>query len=381
MKKNALPALTGLRFIAAFHVLLFHQALVYMPRGSLGLRSIIASGYVGVSLFFTLSGFILAYNYLEVAARGALDRRSFWTARFARVYPVYALGLLLALPSFLALMAKTGPLSSQLHRIVGISAAGITLTQSWAPSAVCVWNCPGWSLSVEAFFYLLFPFAAVSVARVPGRLLLPACVGLWLLSLAGAGLYMLISPDGLGGASAQDKSYWLDVVRFNPLIRLPEFLVGMLLGRYYLETRREVRSRFLLLVAGLVIIGVLAASSYVPYILLHNGLLAPCFALVIYSLAHGQGIIARILSSPVATILGESSYALYILHMPIWWWMRVLGKALGVEWLASPWYFAAYLCVAVIASILVLRLVEEPTRMFIRDRLIARKAARTAHGT
>ena len=94
--KNHFRPLTSLRFFAAMHVLAFHNhldALMDLPGG---IRSIIRTGYVSVSLFFVLSGFILAYTYHGDREGVSFDRRSFWAARLARIYPVYLVGLLLA---------------------------------------------------------------------------------------------------------------------------------------------------------------------------------------------------------------------------------------------------------------------------------------------
>src|SRR4051794_29809514 len=107
MPRDARPplrALTGLRFVAAMQVLLYH---VYAPgsRGAPGwVRALVGSGYVGVGLFFVLSGFVLAYNYLEPMEAGRVSRREFWLARLARVYPVYLLGLVAGMPVFVQWM-------------------------------------------------------------------------------------------------------------------------------------------------------------------------------------------------------------------------------------------------------------------------------------
>src|SRR5437899_7700201 len=96
--KNHFKSLTSLRFFAAMHVLAFHNhldALMDLPGG---IRSIIRTGYVSVSLFFVLSGFILAYTYHGDREGVSFDRRSFLAARLARIYPVYLVGLLLAAP-------------------------------------------------------------------------------------------------------------------------------------------------------------------------------------------------------------------------------------------------------------------------------------------
>src|SRR3954470_9302060 len=98
-----LRALTGIRFFAAFHVLLLHTTLRYLGHAPIWVQNIVGSGYVGVSLFFILSGFILTYSYSPDGHADVTRKREFWAARFARIYPVYALGLLLAGPVFITL--------------------------------------------------------------------------------------------------------------------------------------------------------------------------------------------------------------------------------------------------------------------------------------
>src|SRR5438128_7044986 len=80
-----LKPLTGLRFLAALLVVLYHVDLA----SRLPLSPIVGIGYVGVSFFFVLSGFILAYTYLDAHGRLNRSRGAFWGARIARVYPVY----------------------------------------------------------------------------------------------------------------------------------------------------------------------------------------------------------------------------------------------------------------------------------------------------
>src|SRR4051794_18365339 len=104
-----LRALTGLRFVAALQVLLYH---VYAPGSASApgwVRALAGSGYVGVGLFFVLSGFVLAYNYLEPMEAGEVSPREFWAARLARIYPVYLLGLAAGMPVFVRWMLATSP--------------------------------------------------------------------------------------------------------------------------------------------------------------------------------------------------------------------------------------------------------------------------------
>jgi len=91
-----LPALTSLRFFAALHVVFFHFLAfkIFTSQGWFGQISSI--GYVGVSFFFVLSGFILVYTY----EGRDISAGAFWRARFARIYPALAFSLLLTGPFF-----------------------------------------------------------------------------------------------------------------------------------------------------------------------------------------------------------------------------------------------------------------------------------------
>src|SRR5580693_9914155 len=166
-----LPALTSLRFFAAFHVVIFHLLATQVVRGPDWFQKLSSVGYVGVSFFFVLSGFILVYTY---AGRN-LSLKDFWRARFARIYPAYAFSLLFTAPFFFFAVLKLDIPFFAWPKVHLKLASGlvITLLQAWVPPAALTWNSVAWSLSVEAFFYLLFPFLIlIFIRRSKPRLLL-----------------------------------------------------------------------------------------------------------------------------------------------------------------------------------------------------------------
>jgi peptidoglycan/LPS O-acetylase OafA/YrhL len=368
-----LRALTGLRFVAAMQVVLYH---VYFPRAAAApgwVRAMVGSGYVGVGLFFVLSGFVLAYNYLEPMAEGVVGRREFWAARFARVYPVYLLGLAAGMPWFVLWMLRVSPPHVAARWVAGVTAACLALVQGWAPQTVCALNCPGWSLSAEAFFYLLFPFLVLPIRRLSARGLLGLCAVAWLLALVAPLAYMAVRPDGIAQVRWSSSSAWLLAVKMNPLLRLPEFVIGVAAGRLFLDGAfTRIRSGIAEVAVAAGLVAALLASPVVPYLLMHNGLLAPLFAALIVALALGRGRISRVLSGRRMEMLGGASYALYILHVPINDWSGRLVETLGLTIWPSLYALAVSL-VAIIIALAVFHGIEEPARRVLRRRLTRRE--------
>lgn len=369
-----LRALTGLRFVAAFQVLAYH-GLAPNAASPFWMRSLVGSGYVGVGLFFVLSGFVLTYTYHDSLRDGTATRREFLAARVARIYPVYLLSLLVALPPLFWLVASKGvPMDGGwLARLVGAYAG---LVQAWDPRKACILNCPAWSLSDEAFFYLAFLLVLPVVARWGVRRLMVAAVAAYALSLLAPALYLALRPDGAVPADPQSLGRWLAVVKYNPLIRLPEFVMGVLAGRLFLlegDARRRWHTG-LEVAAAAALLGVLLASVWIPYPLLHNGLLAPAFAALVYALARGAGPVSRVLSTRLLVRLGAASFALYILHVPLMAWLLRGYRTTGTTPPAQPWHFLSFAAISIAVSLLVFATVEEPGRRMLRRRLGRRRA-------
>lgn len=365
-RRPALAPLTGLRFVAALAVVLLHIVPARFPEARGPLARLIDTGYVGVSLFFVLSGFILAYNYLD-PARGALrgSARAFWWARVARVYPLYLFALAFAAPQILGAMVQR----PRAPRAVAALALDPLLLQGWWPPAACAWNCPGWSLSVEAFFYLLFPMLGVWLLRRGPRAALRIGAAAWGAGLLLPALYLLTAPDGLVSPTRLDTGRWLVALKFSPVVHLPEFVLGVAAGVHFLAHASPAagRARDARLARGTALLVTAAVAWFalgpsLPFVLLHTGLLAPVWALVVLALAHGGGLTGRVLGSAPLVRLGEASYALYLIHAPLDVYVRKL-LALSSLAPASPWTsLGVFLAAALAYSLVLHRWVETPAR-------------------
>jgi peptidoglycan/LPS O-acetylase OafA/YrhL len=362
-----LPALTSLRFFAALHVVLFHLHAINIYEGSGWYRKTALIGYVGVSLFYVLSGFILVYTY------GGREFRApaFWRARFARIYPAYLFALLLTAPGFfyvnLVLKQIDIPIWSWCKTHLLATALLVpTLLQSWVPGAALGWNPPAWSLSDEAFFYVLFPLIVAWLLRSSSRNLVAYILICWGVSFALSSAYVLLRPDGVAYTDDNSVLKWLSVVKFNPLFRLPEFLLGACCG--FLFLRKSVDRKWatpLVALGVLALVTVVGFSSHIPYPILHDSLLAPVFAAIIYGLALRPNWSAVLEFKPLV-LLGDASYSLYLLHSLI---LGAYFNTKGTLRQMSPLAFAFGLALPVIISILVYKFLEEPTRHWLRPKI------------
>jgi peptidoglycan/LPS O-acetylase OafA/YrhL len=354
-----LPALTSLRFFAAFHVVIFHLLATQVFLGPAWFQKLSSVGYVGVSFFFVLSGFILVYTY----AGRTLNLKEFWRARFARIYPAYAFSLLITAPFFFFAVLKLDIpffVWAKAHLKL-TSAMVIALLQAWIPQAALSWNSVAWSLSVEAFFYLLFPFLLLFFFRRSQPQLILAGAASWLASLSLSGAYVFFKPDHLTTVNADVlTAFWLNALKFNPLARLPEFLLGMACGFLFLRSRRESKLALPLVLSGIAaLIVAIYFSAIIPYPVLHTALLAPAFAAIVYGFALRPRW-GAILDNRLLVLCGDASYSLYLLHSMIMgiYFHNSTGQlrnqsAIGV---------LVFVLLAIGISALVYRFIEEPSR-------------------
>jgi peptidoglycan/LPS O-acetylase OafA/YrhL len=358
-----LKALTTLRFFAALHVVVFHMRIVGMlPPGPWWLENFAAVGYIGVNLFFVLSGFILVYTYGETG----LTARRFWQARFARIYPAYVLSLVLSAPFFFFAVRNLDIpfLAWSKQHLSAACALTIALLQSWFPQAALTWNAVCWSLSVEAFFYVAFPMVLVWTTGFASRKLFRGIVFWSLVSLATSVLYIVVHPDGMDKINSGETTLlWKNVLSFNPLLRLPEFLVGVFAGRLFLSAKnnRKLATPLVLLGAVMVVTLVLVADR-IPRPLISAGFLSPAFASIIYGLALRPRWAGFLETGPLV-LLGDASYSLYLLHSTVM--STFAERTPSLHW---PVQASLALVAAVGVSLSSYYVVEEPFRKLLRPK-------------
>lgn len=416
LTRARLDALTGLRYLAALSVLFAHMAGNFPWAG--GRPYLATLSGLGMPLFFVLSGFLMAYNYS--AGFRADYRRTLWgyyVARVARIYPVYLLTIVL-FASFVQNFWHD--LVHRPHDTLKCLAYDLTLTQSWVhvpvfadymhPRTVTqAYVGVAWSVSTEAFFYLVFPLVALPVARVvrglPSLVLAGGAIyGLYL--AANVYLVRTFPAEVLGGPGFNyGEARW--ALYLSPYGRFGEFLIGACVGQYFLASAGRKPAPWwagatLLTAATLTLLWlnfrmylptvahgqeapgwqgwvakVLSASKPHPVWLkmaAGNVLFGPLCALIIYQLAALPSAAGRFLGCRPMVLLGESSYCMYLLHPLVqsFYWQRAAG-----EGPLTDWYVVAYnnLCLIAVLHFLCLgiyRYVEVPSRAAIRNWLAPR---------
>lgn len=345
--------LTSARFFAALYVMLYHSIpLIPSQRGHHGaLKRIIGLGYVAVPFFFLLSGFILAVVYLKNST--TVDKRKFYLARFARIYPLYLAAMLLDLPHFLYVQRYIKHQSWE--QTIGVLVATGSLAQAWFVNLQGL-NPPGWSLSAEAFFYLLFPFIGVALWRMSGKFVWPFAI----LIYAGTLLGRFISHAN--GSTPRQP--------YNPLEHLYAFVLGICLAKLFVWIgAAAVRSQTLRRWAPWLLMGSFAAflaipilDLPVPELLLKHGILMPLFALILLAFASGNVVISTLFSANWLVMLGEASFAVYLIHFPINSIMRY-----SIERYGMPVYLI-YVALTIGLSVASLYWLETPARRWILDK-------------
>lgn len=346
-QRSRLPGLTGLRIFGSVAVVLCHVGNGFANSAPLTIAA--AYGYSGVSFFFMLSGFVLAWSYT-----GSQPVRRFWWQRFARIWPLQMLLMVVAWTVISAHEKIPGPFGH---------VAEVLLIQAWFPSSAIYsgGNGVSWSLSNEMFFYLVFPFAMLALRRLRGRGLAVTAV-VTLAIMVGAPLAVQLAHAGL----SDSMYYWLFFV--FPPYRFGEFLLGMVLGRaMVLGVRMPAPVTSCLVATAGVAAVIWAITTYTvrsgsavprPFVALFA---IPFFALLLLGSASRDLRPGRWwLDTKPLQLLGAWSYALYLVHAPV----IVLTAPLG--WWNNPgglWGladFLAFLALALAIAAILHYSVERP---------------------
>lgn len=294
--------LTSFRFFFALMVFSSHLSLLNLDDAFFIrlYKSVFEEGYLGVSFFFILSGFVLALNYKAKLLNGDIKFKEFLIARIARIYPLHLFTILIAIP-----ISLHGITSEPFFWFGKLVINGFLL-QSFIPipDIYFSFNGASWSISDEMFFYAMFPliislnfkFKKIFTYVLILSLLIPI------------GIYL--SSDNLVHR----------VFYINPFFRIIDFLLGILLYEIYKQNyfekliKKKISATFL---------EILSICLFIVFFIFHNhiskGYRFSCYywipmMLIILVFAYQAGYISTFLSNKVFVFLGEISFGFYMIH-------------------------------------------------------------------
>ncbi|RWC62578.1 acyltransferase [Mesorhizobium sp.] len=346
-----IDSLTSLRFFAALGVLLHH--LDFLGRSTnpsiKSFHTLLFEGFNGVTFFFILSGFIISLSFTERARSGEVSFSDFIFFRVARLYPTHLLTLFAAIVAY-----RSWPYLASDYRLI----SNIFLVQATIPDFDYYFSFNGvsWSISAEMIFYSIFCLVAFSSSR--------QLVAFWLVLM----FLILINILAFGANGATGG--WL--IYINPAFRFIDFLTGMLLYRLFKSNKLRLAptSATILEVASMAFLGAATLVAVYggvgfPY-RLDIYYILPMSA-VIFIFAHQRGFVSRVLAWWPLVLLGDSSFALYMIHQII---VMVGARTMIVEPVNSPVYAAitssVILVTCVLVSVIIYKFFERPLNIALR---------------
>jgi peptidoglycan/LPS O-acetylase OafA/YrhL len=360
-------ALTGVRIVAAMWVVLFHfRGNIASEFGWLSevIGPVLAHGELGVDLFFALSGYVLALNYGERMGL-RLDRSAtvkFWWARLARVWPAYVFMLLFtALWHGLLLARQSDDPVAVRDYSVGSFLRQLTLVVQWTESGFerLTWNGAAWSVSAEAFAYLLFPVLVLLIFRLNRSLSTRSLVLMTAVLLFPVVFFSYVI--GLYAA-------WMWLLRI-----LCAFMAGALV--FYIVRRIPNTPGNRLLASHIVVLGaaLIVAGSYWMDMTGRSraiGLLIPVLVAIVGALGMADRHVARLLGSKAFVVGGMASYSIYLVHMPlieIFWKLQMsFPEVVGTGTIGAKVGFILIPAVVSVLGYCLWRFFEEPARRKMR---------------
>lgn len=362
-----LDPLTSLRFFAAAMIVAYHA-------GTRGLGPQWPLHFAlgeGVSFFFVLSGFVLAYNYPQLKDAAAV--KTFYVARFARIWPAHiasALLLILLIGNISYFSLPTGTRGL-------ITLAYVTLTHAWVPISnfITAYNTVSWSISTEFFFYLVFPLLVANWRNTWHLKLLCtfalAC-GMWVLAS------MFATASGIEDMRG-------NLAYINPLARLFEFTLGIGVCHLYRAYRLQFLNAMSWRTATVVEVGTLLVvllSLWVSHEIAVNATVAVSlsktaslifatsgpgtffFAWLIFVFAIGAGALSRALKTRPMVFLGEISFGLYLVHTLF---LLYRQQAPGMfDGLSNATVYALYWVIALVLATALHIGIERPCQVLIK---------------
>ncbi len=350
-----IPQLTFTRFLAGVSIVILHYGLYTWPISTHLVFPIMGKSISAVSYFFILSGFILVVS----SAKGGnlipkVDSSTFWKKRAARILPIYIFSVLL----FFAINFRYDP-SIPLEWQTQSYYYSFFLLQAWKYKMVLDINYPAWTLSVEIFFYFIFPWVYSNlVALSTKKLIIISIIAWW----GNTYIYQCLLEENAPHNFAM----------YYPLFHVATFITGMCSGIIFVKNYAWLSGKgrnYLLAVSGFTLLFMIytAYKNWDFYNYSHNGYLSPFFVLMFFSLSVMKGPVVNLLSTKPFVFLGDISYSIYLFQYPV---LQICQKYLpwfkGKE---SKDFFPPYLIILIAFSAVIYLTIEKPARNFFAKKI------------
>lgn len=383
--QNYIPALTGVRALAAFLVFISHYAYAFDENFPRAVQRFLNELHIGVTIFFVLSGFLIAFRYFDSFKLTGDWFRQYLKNRVARIYPMYFLLTLGAFVSYY--FTHDEKVTNGFANPVRLFLMHITFVRGFFDQLKFTGIAQGWSLTVEECFYFSAPFIFYFAQKYRRFYIQPVVI-----TLVGVTLVLVFSHVNWYGFFGNFTFLML----YTFLGRSFEFFAGIQLALIVRKKNLngQSKTRFTYLGFGLIFVCVWimsilpipkgeVAGLHHPFgIVTNNYLLAASIALFFYGLLTETTVLKKILSNRFVELLGKSSYIFYLIHLGYMYdflhhyfnkWnddIFALYDKWGVDWVSPFQYDNLNVLYAFIilngVSILLFKLIEEPLNHYIR---------------
>lgn len=349
---NIIHSLTSLRMFAAFGVFLSHLGIMSqssIPQFNEASRYFF-NGYIGVTFFYILSGFIINYSFSRRLAEGRFSKKDFIVYRLARLFPVHVISLICVLYVFGYIQNFEATNKEALLY-------NTLLLQSFIPDAgyYFSFNPVSWSISCEMFFYACF--CLLVRCKTKNLACLFAVVQI-------VNMYFLINPP------TEISPHWFFYI--NPVFRITDFILGIIICRVFLAKPVTPKTGICsaMEIASLLFLAltIYIATNHIVYMnVKYDVLYIPCMSAIIIAFAFNGGVISRILANKYLILLGEASFSFYMFHWIIVCKMIEVMKPNKDDAISVLIYVASCLALAIVISILSFKFIEMPANRLLRN--------------
>lgn len=375
-----LHSLSGVRFIAIFHIVLYHLYSIYQlplpaPLNRIFedfdvfpqvIQNYFSHCWMVTSFFFLLSGFMMGFLYWGKDGEMTISPKRFLFLRLSRIFPIHIIVLAVLLIMGLNGMIYFGEKTSTDLAISFVATA--TLTQAWFPDLVPVWSWPSWNLSALVFLYLITPWLMTRLSSLSKRasIIMLCCTPV--LALLPTLIFTGFRLQGF-----EYNQYWDIFLSSTPAFWIAQYVAGMLAARLAAVSDKpqdelEARGWYvsfgdicILAAIGIAMFG--SIDTFDHRYFLRHGLMMPLYIPFLLDLARGRGVVARILAFPLFGKLGDISFSVFIwqaVFVYISFYMLSIDESLAENQL---WIITASL---VVVSYLSAKYIETPIQRWLR---------------